>query len=87
MPVGEWAPLGSSKGIDCFQGFFCAGKVADEVHGGALPRIVSQEKMSAEEEVEVIQQDISLDITCNLYDAATVRTALTLQYGVRCRDD
>ena len=82
VPVGEWAPLGSSRGIDCFQGFFCPGKAADEVHGGALPRIVSQEKMSVEEEVEVIQQDISLDITCDLYDPAAVRTALASQYGV-----
>ena len=55
---GFWAPLGSIEPEACTSGFFCPGKLQDEVHGGAKPRLMPVGGSTTTQEVDVVEKEV-----------------------------
>ena len=80
---GYWAPLGSSAPIKCpDSGFYCPGKALDEVSGGSLPIQVSMGGASETRQVESVQKEMTLDVSCASFDMDKVKQSLAEQYKV-----
>ena len=82
---GFWAPLGSFTPEPCpASGFYCPGQQQDEVNGGEKPVIMPVGTSTETQEVEVVKQQMTLDLTID--DFAAQREALiqklAAQYGV-----
>ena len=85
VPVaqGYWAPLGSAIPEDCpASGFYCPGAAEDELYGGAKPIIMPVGGSMATEQVEVVEQEMTLTIDCATFDLAVFRRALATEYQV-----
>ena len=83
--TGFWAPLGSALPEACpASGFYCPGAAHDNVNtiAGSRPILIPIGGSTREAQVEVIQQDLTLDISCTDYDESIVIAALAEQYGV-----
>ena len=80
---GYWAPMGSSEPIECPEsGFYCPGKAQDETYGGAQPVASPTGGLTDMVEVQTVQKDITLDLTCADFDINTVKQTLATRYGV-----
>ena len=82
-----WAPLGSAVPEDCpASGFYCPGAAADTINdppgSKAIIIPVGDSTTTETEEVEVVTQEMTLDVTCDSFDIEAVKQALALQYGV-----
>ena len=83
VAVGFWAPLGSSAPELCpTTGFYCPGAAADELYGGSKPVLVPVGGSTTTEEVETVQKDVTLDVSCNDFDIDQVKATLAAQYNV-----
>lgn len=84
--VNEWAPLGSFVAESCegLSGFFCPGAAGDEVNDppGSRPIIMPVGTSTVTEEVEVVQQQMTLAISPEEYNETAVRYELALLYGI-----
>ena len=81
--AGFWAPLGSELPEPCpTTGFYCPGAAADELYGGSKPVLVPVGSSTSMEEVEIVQMDVTLDLTCADFDLDKVKAALAAQYKV-----
>ena len=87
VPVGFWAPLGSSTGIACpTTGFYCPGALQDAVNEvpGSQPIIMPTGQSTQTQEVATVTKAMTLDITID--DFVAQREALidqlAAQYGV-----
>ena len=77
VTVGFWAPLGSEFPEPCPKsGFFCPGAAADEVNGGGKPVIVPEGSSKVTEEVAVVQQEMTLDVSIDEYNETAVKHEL-----------
>ena len=80
---GFWAGLGSSQPEPCpATGFYCPGKALDEKYGGSKPILVKQGGSTTTEEVETVQKDLTLDLSCADFDLVKVKQSLATQYNV-----
>ena len=80
---GFWAALGSSQPEPCpATGFFCPGKALDEKYGGSKPILVAAGGSTTTEEVETVQKDLTLDLSCAAFDLDKVKQSLAAQYNV-----
>jgi hypothetical protein len=85
VPVGFWAPLGSSAPEPCpTSGFFCPGALRDEVYGGARPVLLPVGQSTVTRQVESISKDMTLDVTVDDFavQRASLVRQLATQYGV-----
>ena len=85
VPRGFWAPLGSNVPEPCpTSGFYCPGALRDEIHGGAKPIIMPVGQSTETQQVETVEQKMTVDLS--LDDFAAQRDALiqrlALQYNV-----
>lgn len=85
VQAGFWAALGSSLPQRCpISGFRCPGAAADTVNtpGGSLPIELTSGSSATLTEVEVVQQQLTLDISINEYNETAVKLELAALYGV-----
>ena len=85
VKLGFWAPLGSSAPETCPSvGFYCPGAAADTVNvpGGSKPIIVPVGSSTTTEEVEAVQKDFWLRMSCEAFDLDTVKGTLAALYDV-----
>ena len=85
IPVlaGFWAPLGSSEPEPCpTTGFYCPGAAADELYGGSKPVLVPVGESTTTEEVETVQKEMTLGLSCASFDMNKVKQSLAAQYNV-----
>lgn len=81
--AGYWAPLGSALPEPCpASGFYCPGAASDSRFGGSLPIELATGSSSTIEEVEVVEQEMTLDISIEEYNETAVKLELALLYGV-----
>ena len=85
-PVGRgfWAPLGSALPEPCpASGFYCPGAAEDTVNAapGSKPIIVPVGDSTTTKEVESVQKEMSLDVSCDDFDINAVKQELAEQYG------
>ena len=81
--AGFWAPLGSPLPEPCpTTGFYCPGAAADELYGGSKPIIVPVGGSTTTEQVETVQKEMTLDVSCDSFDINAVKQALAAQYNV-----
>ena len=80
---GYWAPLGSSAPIECpASGFYCPGKALDEISGGSLPIATEVGGSSQTKEVETVQKEMTLGVSCASFNIDKVKQSLATQYNV-----
>ena len=80
-----WAPLGSSLPEPCpASGFYCPGAAEDDINEppGSRPIIIPVGGSIAEEEVEVIEQQMTLDVDLLTFNETSFRRELAALYGV-----
>lgn len=85
IAVGEgfWAPIGSPQSIPCpATGFYCPGKVLDTKYGGARPIIIPVGQSTVIEEAELVNKEMTLDISLDEYDEEALRKSLATLYSV-----
>ena len=82
VETGFWAPTGSVTPQPCFSGFYCPGRANDGTNGGALPLQVEVGSMQEEIEIAVVEQEITLDITCDDYNHELVKQEFATLYQV-----
>ena len=83
--AGYWAPLGSALPQPCpASGFYCPGAAADKSNtpGGSLPIELATGSSSTTEEVEVMEQEMTLDISMEDYNETAIKVNLAALYGV-----
>ena len=81
--LGYWAPLGSPFPEPCpASGFYCPGAADDTVNGGSKPIIVPVGDSTTEVQVETVQKEMTLDMSCVDFDIDAVKATLAAQYGV-----
>lgn len=76
VQAGYWAPLGSSAPQRCpASGFRCPGAAADTINtpGGSLPIELESGSSATLTKVEVVQQQMTLDISINDYNETAVK--------------
>ena len=81
---GFWAPLGSPEPESCSSGFYCPGYEDDEENTvpGSKPLIMPTGGSVEVQDVEVVKQEISLDMTCADFDYDSIVQTLANQYNV-----
>ena len=82
--LGFWAPLGSAIPEPCpASGFYCPGAAEDTVNAapGSKPIIVPVGDSTTTKEVESVQKEMSLDVSCDDFDYDAVKASLAEQYG------
>ena len=78
---GYWAPVASATPEACpASGFFCPGKQQDEKHGGAKPVLMPVGGSTTTQEVDVVEKEMTLAMTCDEFDLTAVKAALAVQY-------
>ena len=79
-----WAPLGSPLPETCGSGFYCPGWFGDDENDvpGSKPLIMPVGGSTEVQEVEIVKQDLSLDMSCADFVYESVVNALAAQYGV-----
>ena len=83
VTVGFWAPLGSALPEPCpASGFYCPGAANDEKHGGSKPVIASVGSSIVMEEIETVEKELTLDISCADYNETATIHGLAAAYGV-----
>ena len=83
--AGEWAPLGSALPEPCpASGFFCPGYAEDNVNQqpGSKPIIIPVGDSTTTTEVETVQKQMTLDVSCATFDYAKVKQSLATEYNV-----
>jgi hypothetical protein len=81
VEVGFWAPLGSAIPETCpASGFYCPGAEKDDLYGGSKPIIMPFG--GSTEEVEVVEKEMTLDMSCADFDYDALIATLAEQYGV-----
>jgi len=85
--LGYWAPTGSPLPEVCFPGFYCPGAANDDVStpGGSKPIIVAVGANTQTETVETVEQEMTLDMTCDDFNLTAVTLTIAAQYGVDWR--
>jgi hypothetical protein len=82
--LGFWAPLGSALPEPCpASGFYCPGAAEDTVNAapGSKPIIVPVGDSTTTKEVESVQKEMTLDMSCDYFDHDAVKQSLAEQYG------
>ena len=82
--LGFWAPLGSAIPEPCpASGFYCPGAAEDTVNAapGSKPIIVPVGDSTQTKEVESVQKEMSLDVSCDAFNYDAVKKSLAEQYG------
>ena len=80
---GYWAPLGSAVPEECpASGFYCPGAAEDVLYGGAKPIIMPVGGSTETEDVEVVEQEMTLTIDCTTFDLGIFKATLAEQYEV-----
>ena len=80
--LGFWAPLGSPLPESCpASGFYCPGAADDTINRGAKPIIIPVGDSTTTKEVETVQKEMTLDLSCDDFDLDAVKQTLATQYG------
>ena len=82
---GFWAPLGSNIPEPCpASGFYCPGALRDDLWGGAKPIIMPVGQSTETQEVETVQQTMTLDLSLDHFAAQreALIQRLAIQYNV-----
>ena len=83
VTAGFWAPLGSAIAEPCpSTGFYCPGSSADVLYGGSKPVLVPSGGATTSIEVETVQKELMLDVSCDVVDLDAISAALAAQYSV-----
>ena len=86
VKAGFWAPLGSAVPEPCpASGFYCPGAADDKINTaapGSKPIIVPVGASTTEKQVESVQKEMNLDVSCADFNLEAVRASLAVQYGV-----
>ena len=85
VAAGFWAPLGSAVPEPCpASGFYCPGAALDDVNpvGGSKPIIVPVGDSTTTKQVETVQKQLSLDVSCATFNYDSVKLTLANQYNV-----
>ena len=85
VPIGFWAPLGSSIPEQCpASGFYCPGALRDDVHGGAKPVLVPVGQSTRTVSASALSKAMTLDLSLDDFAAQReqLKIQLAAQYGV-----
>ena len=83
VQVGYWAPVGTALPIECpLSGFYCPGAEADSQFAGARPILVPVGERTVTEKVEVLQKEMTLEVSLEEYNETAMRHELAALYNV-----